>query len=73
MPDTMSREKKVNGSLWCTNNINDGAKGMAGSVELAKIGQGNNYFMPNQFGNEYNLLAHYETTAIEILEDTDES
>jgi len=52
--------------------LTDGAKGMAGSVELAKkLAKENNYFMPNQFGNEYNLLAHYETTAIEILEDTD--
>ncbi len=29
------------------------------------------YFMPNQFSNEYNKLAHYHTTANEIWEDTD--
>jgi cysteine synthase B len=28
------------------------------------------YFMPNQFSNEYNKLAHYETTAQEIWDDT---
>ncbi len=28
------------------------------------------YFMPNQFSNEYNKLAHYLTTANEIWEDT---
>lgn len=28
------------------------------------------YFMPNQFSNEYNKLAHYYTTAEEIWEDT---
>lgn len=28
------------------------------------------YFMPNQFSNEYNKLAHYYTTANEIWEDT---
>lgn len=28
------------------------------------------YFMPNQFSNEYNKLAHYQTTANEIWEDT---
>jgi len=28
------------------------------------------YFMPNQFSNEYNKLAHYFTTATEIWEDT---
>jgi cysteine synthase B len=30
-----------------------------------------NYFMPNQFSNEYNKLAHYYTTANEIWEDTE--
>lgn len=29
------------------------------------------YFMPNQFSNEYNKLAHYYTTAHEIWEETD--
>ena len=29
------------------------------------------YFMPNQFSNEYNKLAHYYTTANEIWEDTE--
>ncbi|NLW92526.1 MAG: PLP-dependent cysteine synthase family protein [Syntrophomonadaceae bacterium] len=29
------------------------------------------YFMPNQFSNEYNKLAHYLTTANEIWEDTE--
>jgi cysteine synthase B len=28
------------------------------------------YFMPNQFANEANWLSHYETTAVEILEQT---
>ena len=29
------------------------------------------YFMPNQFSNEYNKIAHYQTTANEIWEDTE--
>ena len=29
------------------------------------------YFMPNQFSNEYNKLAHYYTTANEIWDDTE--
>ena len=29
------------------------------------------YFMPNQFSNEYNKLAHYKTTAEEIWKQTD--
>lgn len=28
------------------------------------------YFMPNQFSNEYNKIAHYQTTANEIWEET---
>lgn len=31
----------------------------------------NKYFMPNQFSNEYNKLAHYYTTANEIWNDTE--
>jgi len=30
-----------------------------------------NYFMPDQFSNEYNKLTHYKTTAEEILKETD--
>ena len=30
----------------------------------------NKYFMPDQFGNENNTLAHYETTGPEIFEET---
>lgn len=30
-----------------------------------------NYFMPNQFANQANVLAHYETTGEEIWQDTD--
>jgi cysteine synthase B len=30
----------------------------------------NQYFMPDQFSNKYNKLAHYETTAREIIEQT---
>ncbi len=29
------------------------------------------YFMPDQFSNKYNKMAHYETTAREIIEQTD--
>ena len=29
------------------------------------------YFMPDQFSNEYNKIAHYETTAREIIRQTD--
>ena len=32
--------------------------------------QGDKYFMPNQFDNPYNTLAHYHTTGPEILQQT---
>ncbi|HVN70948.1 MAG TPA: cysteine synthase family protein [Desulfomonilia bacterium] len=32
--------------------------------------EGDNYFMPNQFDNPYNYLAHYQTTGPEILRQT---
>ncbi len=51
--------------------LTEGKYGMAGSVELAeKLAKENGYFMPDQFGNMNNVKAHYETTAVEILEDT---
>ncbi len=34
---------------------------------------GDRYFMPNQFSNPANWIAHYETTAPEIIRDTDGS
>jgi len=37
--------------------------------ELVKNNPGK-YFMPDQFSNHYNRVAHYETTACEILEQT---
>lgn len=72
MPDTMSVERrKLMEAYGAQIILTDGAKGMSASVELAKkLAEENNYFMPNQFGNKYNLQAHYETTGVEILEDT---
>jgi cysteine synthase len=53
--------------------LSPGAKGMNGAEDLAKkIVEENpdKYFMPNQFTNRYNVLAHYDTTAEEIWKDT---
>ena len=46
----------------------DGAIRMAHRVHDA---QPEKYYMPNQFANESNILAHYETTGPEIYEQTD--
>ncbi|HWQ74575.1 MAG TPA: cysteine synthase family protein [Syntrophomonas sp.] len=53
--------------------LTDAAEGTDGAIrkahELCRNNPGK-YFMPNQFSNEYNKLAHYETTANEIWDDT---
>lgn len=71
MPDTMSVERrKLMESYGARIILTEGKKGMAGSVELAeRLVEDNNYFMPNQFENTNNVIAHYETTAMELLED----
>ena len=53
--------------------LTDPALGTDGAIKKAHELVRNNpdrYFMPNQFSNEYNKLAHYCTTANEIWEDT---
>lgn len=71
MPDTMSIERRrLMEAYGAKVVLTEGKYGMAGSVELAeKLAKENGYFMPNQFGNNNNVKAHYETTAVEILED----
>ncbi len=49
-------------------------EGTDGAIRLAHKIMGENpekYFMPNQFDNPANYLAHYENTAPEIIEQTD--
>ena len=50
--------------------FSDGDKGTNGSIEVARrLAQDPKYFMPFQYGNAANPLAHYEGTASEILAD----
>jgi len=53
--------------------LTDASLGTDGAIrkahELVK-NYPNLYFMPNQFSNEYNKIAHYQTTANEVWEDT---
>ena len=50
--------------------FSDGDKGTNGSIEVARrLAQDPKYFMPFQYGNAANPLAHYEGTAVEILAD----
>jgi S-sulfo-L-cysteine synthase (O-acetyl-L-serine-dependent) len=75
MPETMSMERRqVLISFGAKVLLSDGAKGMDGAEDLAReIAERNpdKYYMPNQFANQANVLAHYETTAPEIWRDTD--
>lgn len=53
--------------------LTDASLGTDGAIRKAHELVKNNpdkYFMPNQFSNKYNKLAHYFTTANEIWEDT---
>ncbi|MBN2435011.1 MAG: cysteine synthase family protein [Spirochaetes bacterium] len=53
--------------------LTDSSKGTDGAIcEAHRIVQSDpdRYFMPNQFSNHYNKMAHYKTTAVEIWNDT---
>jgi cysteine synthase B len=74
MPDTMTMERRqILIALGAKVILTEGAKGMNGAEDYARELVRNNpekYFMANQFDNEYNVLAHYDTTAEEIWRDT---
>ena len=74
MPETMTLERRqILISLGAQILLSDGTKGMNGAEDLAhEIVNRNSekYFMPNQFANQANVLAHYETTGQEIWRDT---
>lgn len=74
MPDTMSIERvRLLKAYGAEIILTDGAKGMSGSIEKANEIAANTpgSFIPGQFTNEANPLAHYESTGIEIWNDTD--
>ncbi len=74
MPDTMTRERRqILLALGAKVILSEGSKGMDGAEDLAHeiaSQNPNKYFIPNQFANPANALAHYETTAEEIWRDT---
>ncbi|MGQ9514386.1 MAG: PLP-dependent cysteine synthase family protein [Thermoproteota archaeon] len=75
MPETMTMERrKMMMAYGAKIVLSEGCKGMDGAEDLAKEIVAKNpekYFMPNQFSNKYNVLAHYETTGPEIWRDTE--
>ena len=74
MPETMTMERrKILNAFGAKIILSQGSKGMDGAEDLAKkiVKQNpDKYFMPYQFANKANILAHYETTAQEIWNDT---
>ena len=74
IPDTMTRERRqILLALGAKVILSEGKKGMDGAEDLAhEISKQDpkKYFVPNQFANQANVLAHYETTAEEIWKDT---
>ncbi|MDH5690599.1 MAG: PLP-dependent cysteine synthase family protein [Candidatus Bathyarchaeota archaeon] len=74
MPDTMTRERRqILLALGAKVILSEGSKGMDGAEDLAHeiaSQNPNKYFVPNQFANPANVIAHYETTAEEIWRDT---
>jgi len=71
MPDWVSRErlnlmKMYNAKVTLISKEEGGFK--RAIQEAVKYAKENNAFLSNQFENEYNTLAHYETTGKEILD-----
>jgi cysteine synthase B len=72
MSEAVSVERrKMIAAFGATIVLTEGALGTDGAIAHAQeLAEKNpeKYFMPNQFSNEYNKLAHYRTTAQEILQ-----
>jgi cysteine synthase B len=74
IPDNASEERIGLLRLFGADIVfSDGAKGTNGSIEVARaLARDERYYMPFQYGNPANPLAHYEGTAAEILRDLPE-
>jgi [CysO sulfur-carrier protein]-thiocarboxylate-dependent cysteine synthase len=74
MPDNVTEERTQLLRMYGAEIVySEGAKGSNGAVELAlEMSSDPQYYMPYQYGNEANPRAHYEGTAVEILDELDE-
>jgi cysteine synthase len=74
MPDNVTKERTQLLEMYGAEIVySEGAKGSNGAVDVAlEMSKDPQYFMPYQYGNEANPLAHYNGTAVEILEELDE-
>ena len=72
MPENVSPERRQLLDTYGAEIIlSDAKRGTNGSIQVAQEIARNDetYFMPFQYGNPANPLAHYETTGVEILRD----
>ena len=72
MPDNMSLERRQLLKIYKAELIlTPGAYRMKGAIDTANelAAKDKRYFMPDQFSNPANPLAHYETTGPEIIDD----
>jgi cysteine synthase B len=75
MPDNVTQERTQLLKMYGAEIVySPGNKGSNGAVELAleMAAADSSYYMPYQYGNMANPLAHYNGTALEILEELDE-
>ncbi len=74
MPETMSVERRLLMKAYGAELVlTDGSKGMTGAIEKAEqlAKEIPDSFIPGQFVNPANYMAHIDTTGPEIYEDTD--
>jgi cysteine synthase len=75
MPDNVTPERTELLRMYGAEIIySEGSKGSNGAVEMALdlAAKNPDFYMPYQYGNEANPDAHYNGTALEILEELDE-
>jgi [CysO sulfur-carrier protein]-thiocarboxylate-dependent cysteine synthase len=74
MPDNVTEERTQLLHMYGAEIVySEGAKGSNGAVEVAlELAEQPSFYMPYQYGNEANPLAHYNGTAVEILDELDE-
>jgi [CysO sulfur-carrier protein]-thiocarboxylate-dependent cysteine synthase len=75
MPDNVTHERTQLLQMYGAEIVySPGEQGSNGAVAMAleMAESDSSYYMPYQYGNEANPLAHYHGTAVEILEELDE-